>query len=197
MHTFYQLRLQQQLCRPLLIPLVSFIDSIIKRDQAFALNLASPSAPSLGLAPQPAPPSASGPAPLFTQAFSNPPRLEASRLSSHPICNLVRNTSSLFAANHPESSFRYRTERGPCQISSPPPNPPPRQPGAEPRSRRLPHSLDGDELLRLPHHSSSSGSGRAYFETRASASDEIVGHPAKRYFCLKLPALSTLRKIRT
>ncbi|KAL6910963.1 hypothetical protein GGI43DRAFT_378904 [Trichoderma evansii] len=51
MHTFYQLRLQQQLCRPLLIPLVSSIDSIIKRDQAFALNLASPSAPSLGLAP--------------------------------------------------------------------------------------------------------------------------------------------------
>lgn len=55
MHTFYQVRLQQQLCRPVLIPLVSFIDSIIKRDQAFALNLASPSAPSLGLAPQPAP----------------------------------------------------------------------------------------------------------------------------------------------
>lgn len=111
-----------------------------------------------------------------------------------PIRSLIRKPSGPFTANLPESSSRYRPKRGLCQTSSPPPNPPPRQPGAEPRSRHLPHSLDGDELLRLPHHSSSSGSGRAHYETWLPASDEIVGHPAKRYFCLKLLALSTYAK---
>lgn len=89
MHTFYQLGLQQQLCKPLLIPLVSSIDSIAVRDHVFALNLASQHAPVPWNRTSSHPPVLAWPAPWFTEAFFPP---------THPVWGLRDPHQLLFAA---------------------------------------------------------------------------------------------------
>lgn len=115
MHTFYQLRLQQQLSKPLLIYLVSCIDSFIVRDHAFALNLASPSAPRLldthtSLPPFPAPV-------LHKKLFPVRPSLGGLRdPSSTPVGSPVRRPLWSSVANLSASCARYRPKAPPSLV---------------------------------------------------------------------------------